>query len=163
MFEYLMPHLFQKTYEDSVLMQSCIAAVARQKEYGRQRGGTMGDLRMCLRSLGREQRLPLQVIRRARTGFLKRGLSKDLVISPYSTALAVEFDPKGAISNLDKICLEGGQGLWGHYEGAGLYAGTSPGREKVDCRSLLHGPSPGNESAGLGEFPRQCEYSTALP
>jgi hypothetical protein len=38
MFEYLMPLLVMPTYDNTLLDQTCKAAVARQIEYGRQRG-----------------------------------------------------------------------------------------------------------------------------
>ena len=38
MFEYLMPLLVMPCYEKSLLDQTCIGAVMRQIEYGRQRG-----------------------------------------------------------------------------------------------------------------------------
>ena len=42
MFEYLMPLLVMPTYENTLLDQTCKAAVARQIEYGRQRGVPWG-------------------------------------------------------------------------------------------------------------------------
>ncbi len=42
MFEYMMPALFNRSYENSLLDQACEAAVARQIEYGNQRGVPWG-------------------------------------------------------------------------------------------------------------------------
>jgi cyclic beta-1,2-glucan synthetase len=42
MFEYLMPLLVMPTYENTLLDQTCAAAVERQIEYGRQRGVPWG-------------------------------------------------------------------------------------------------------------------------
>ena len=115
MFEYLMPHLFQNAYEDSILMQSSVAAVARQQEYGRQRGVPWGISECAFGALAANSDYHYRSFGVPGLG-LKRGLSKDLVVSPYSTLLAVEFDPAGAVANLHQIEQEGGLGLWGPYE-----------------------------------------------
>ena len=47
---------------------------------------------------------------------LKQGLGKDLVISPYSTALAAMIDPQAAVANFHALAVEGGEGPWGFYE-----------------------------------------------
>ena len=115
MFEYLMPHLFQNTYEESLLMQSCLAAVRRQQEYGRQRNVPWGISECAFGALAANSDYHYRSFGVPGLG-LKRGLSKDLVISPYSTMLAVEFDPHGAMTNLERIRQEGGMGIWGPYE-----------------------------------------------
>lgn len=115
MFEYLMPQLFQKTYDDSLLRQSCVAAVARQQEYGRQRSVPWGISECAFGALAANSDYHYRSFGVPGLG-LKRGLSKDLVISPYSTLLAVEFDPHGAVTNLDRIQQDGGMGIWGPYE-----------------------------------------------
>ncbi|MGN6133444.1 MAG: GH36-type glycosyl hydrolase domain-containing protein, partial [Aureliella sp.] len=47
---------------------------------------------------------------------LKRGLAKDLVISPYSTMLALPLEPLWAVENLRTLSAEGAFGDWGFYE-----------------------------------------------
>ena len=42
MFEYLMPHLVMPTYDNTLLHQTCTAAVASQIEYGKKRGVPWG-------------------------------------------------------------------------------------------------------------------------
>ena len=115
MFEYLMPHLFQRTYDDSLLSQSCRAAVARQQEYGRQRGVAWGISECAFGALAANSDYHYRSFGVPGLG-LKRGLSKDLVISPYSSLLALDFDPHGVVTNLQKIRREGGIGPWGYYE-----------------------------------------------
>ncbi len=41
---------------------------------------------------------------------LKRGLAKDLVISPYSTMMALTLDPRAAVNNLQHLQAEGAHG-----------------------------------------------------
>src|SRR5262249_30784390 len=46
----------------------------------------------------------------------KRGLADDLVVSPYSTALAGLVDPAAAVSNLARLTRTGLDGRFGFYE-----------------------------------------------
>ena len=48
MFEYLMPQLIMPSYENTLLDQTCKAAVSRQIEYGRQRAVPVGHFRVLL-------------------------------------------------------------------------------------------------------------------
>ena len=47
---------------------------------------------------------------------LKRGLSEDMVIAPYATALAAMIDPPAAHKNFVRIAAAGGIGAYGYYE-----------------------------------------------
>ncbi len=47
---------------------------------------------------------------------LKRGLSEDLVIAPYATALALMVMPEEACGNLERLADEGFMGKYGFYE-----------------------------------------------
>jgi len=132
MFEYMMPQLFQHTYEESLLMQSCRTAIARQQEYGRQRGVPWGISECAFGALAANSDYHYRSFGVPGLG-LKRGLSKDLVISPYSTMLAIEVDPRGAINNLEKIEKHGGLGLWGLYEALDF----TPERVPAGKRSIV--------------------------
>src|SRR6185295_10280465 len=47
---------------------------------------------------------------------LKRGLSDDLVVSPYSTVLAAMVEPRAAVENLRRLVREGALASYGFYE-----------------------------------------------
>ena len=47
---------------------------------------------------------------------LKRGLSEDVVVAPYATALAAMVDPKAAIRNFDRLSKAGAGGGYGFCE-----------------------------------------------
>src|SRR5439155_10021318 len=47
---------------------------------------------------------------------LKRGLADDLVVAPYSTALAGLIDPAAAVSNFTRLTRTGLDGRFGFYE-----------------------------------------------
>ena len=86
MFEYLMPLLVMPTYENTLLDQTCKAAVKRQIEYGRQRGVPWGISESGYNTV--DVRLNYQYRAFGVPGLgLKRGLAEDLVIAPYASAL----------------------------------------------------------------------------
>ena len=115
MFEYLMPPLFQHDYAGSLLAESCRAAVARQQEYGRQHGVPWGISESAFGALAANSDYHYRSFGVPGLG-LKRGLAKDLVVSPYSTMLALEIDPAAAAANLEALAAEGGLGPWGMYD-----------------------------------------------
>src|SRR5262249_27401841 len=47
---------------------------------------------------------------------LKRGLTEDLVVAPYASALAAMLDPGAAAANLRRLAREGAEGAYGFYE-----------------------------------------------
>ena len=47
---------------------------------------------------------------------MKRGLSGDLVVAPYATALAALVDPAAAADNFRRLAKEGLDGRFGFYE-----------------------------------------------
>ncbi len=115
MFEYLMPSLFQREYESSLLASSCRGAVARQRAYGRQHGVPWGVSESAFGALAANSDYHYRSFGVPGLG-LKRGLSEDLVVSPYSTMLALEVDPKSAVENLRQLVREGALGAWGFYD-----------------------------------------------
>ncbi len=132
MFEYLMPCLFQRQYEDSLITQSCHGAIARQQEYGRQRGVPWGISECAFGALAVNSDYHYRSFGVPGLG-LKRGLSKDLVISPYSAFLAVEFAPADVLENLSALQLEGALGDFGYYEAIDF----TPERLPAGKRSIL--------------------------
>ena len=68
MFEYLMPLLVMPTYEDTLLDQTYKAAVARQIEYGKKRGGAVGHFGMRLQCHRCASQLPIPRLWRSRPG-----------------------------------------------------------------------------------------------
>src|SRR6185503_20649482 len=47
---------------------------------------------------------------------LKRGLSEDVVVTPYATALAAMIDPAAAAQNFLRLTEAGANGRYGFYE-----------------------------------------------
>ncbi|QWT21550.1 hypothetical protein KPL74_05975 [Bacillus sp. NP157] len=115
MFEYLMPGLVMPTYEGSLLDETMRNAVARQIEYGKQRGVPWGVSESGYNAV--DARMTYQYRAFGVPGLgLKRGLGDDLVIAPYATVLALMVSPAAATSNLWRLAEAGMAGRYGLYE-----------------------------------------------
>src|SRR5581483_3724550 len=88
MFEYLMPLLVMPTYENSLLDQTYRGAVARQIEYGRQRGVPWGMSESGYNTVDVHLNYQYRAFGVPGLG-LKRGLSEELVVAPYASLLAL--------------------------------------------------------------------------
>jgi cyclic beta-1,2-glucan synthetase len=115
MFEYLMPQLVMPTYEHTLLDQTVRAAVARQIEYGQQRGLPWGISESGYNTV--DVHLSYQYRAFGVPGLgLKRGLAEDLVVAPYATALALMVAPDAACQNLQRLAAAGAEGRFGFHE-----------------------------------------------
>jgi len=115
MFEYLMPMLVMPNYENTLLDQTCKAAVARQIEYGKQRGVPWGVSESGYNTVDLHLNYQYRAFGVPGLG-LKRGLAEDLVIAPYATALALMVAPEAACLNLQRMADEGFVGKYGFFE-----------------------------------------------
>ncbi len=106
MFEYLMPLLVMPTYENTLLDQTCKAAVARQIEYGRKRGVPWGMSESGYNMIDVHLNYQYRAFGVPGLG-LKRGLAEDLVVAPYASALALMVAPEEACLNLQRLAAEG--------------------------------------------------------
>ncbi|MFO7541704.1 MAG: glucoamylase family protein, partial [Thiobacillus sp.] len=115
MFEYLMPQLIMPSYPNTLLEQTCKAAVSRQIEYGRQREVPWGISESCYNATDMHQIYQYRAFGVPGLGF-KRGLGDDLVIAPYASALALTVMPREACRNLQTLSDQGFLGAYGFYE-----------------------------------------------
>ncbi|MDO8391294.1 MAG: glucoamylase family protein [Actinomycetota bacterium] len=115
MFEYLMPALVMRSPAHSLLGQTNRLVVARQINYAAEIGVPWGisESGFHARDLANTYQY---------SGFgvpglgLKRGLSEDVVIAPYATALAALIEPKAAVKNLVRLGAAGAAGRYGFRE-----------------------------------------------
>src|SRR3989475_12066289 len=106
MFEYLMPALVMRSPPGSLLEQTYRFVVRRHVRYGATRGVPWGVSESAFNA--RDVELTYQYSNFGVPGLgLKRGLSEDLVIAPYATALAAMIDPAAAAENLAKLATLG--------------------------------------------------------
>ncbi|WP_291988007.1 glucoamylase family protein [Candidatus Accumulibacter sp. ACC007] len=115
MFEYLMPLLVMPTYDNTLLDQTCKAAVARQIEYGQLRGVPWGMSESGYNTVDVHLNYQYRAFGVPGLG-LKRGLADDLVIAPYASALALMVAPEQACLNLQRLAAEGFIGKFGFFE-----------------------------------------------
>lgn len=115
MFEYLMPLLVMPNYENTLLDRTYKTSVARQIEYGNQRGVPWGNSESGYNLTDVNSNYQYHAFGTPGLG-LKRGLGEDLVIAPYATALALMVEPEKACKNLELMTSEGFEGEYGFYE-----------------------------------------------
>ena len=115
MFEYLMPLLVMPTYDNTLLDQTCKAAVARQIEYGSQRGVPWGISESAYNTVDVHLNYQYRAFGVPGLG-LKRGLAEDLVVAPYASALALMVAPEEVCLNLQRLAAEGFIGKFGFFE-----------------------------------------------
>ncbi len=137
MFEYLMPLLVMPNYEGTLLDQTCNAAVARQIEYGHQRGVAWGVSESGYNTVDVHLNYQYRAFGVPGLG-LKRGLAEDLVIAPYACALALMVAPEHACLNLQRLAGEGLAGRFGLYEAVDYTPARLPrGQSSVVLRSFM--------------------------
>ncbi len=115
MFEYLMPLLVMPTYEGTLLDRAMRGAVRRQIRYGRRRGVPWGISESCYNQVDRELTYQYRAFGVPELG-LKRGLTEDLVVAPYASALALMLLPQESVANLQALVRRGFAGRYGLYE-----------------------------------------------
>jgi len=115
MFEYLMPLIVMPAYDATLLDESCRAAVRRQIDYGTRRGVPWGMSESGYNTVDTALNYQYRAFGVPGLG-LKRGLSEDLVIAPYASALALMIEPEAACENLQRLAAHGCLGKYGFYE-----------------------------------------------
>ncbi|MEI7968629.1 MAG: glucoamylase family protein [Betaproteobacteria bacterium] len=115
MFEYLMPMLVMPCDANTLLDQTARAAVARQIEYGRQVDRPWGISESGYNAVDVHLNYQYRAFGVPGLG-LKRGLSEDLVVAPYASALALMVAPAAACANLERLAADGMVGRFGFYE-----------------------------------------------
>ena len=137
MFEYLMPLLVMPTYENTLLDQTGQAAVARQIEYGKQRGVPWGVSESGYNTVDVHLNYQYRAFGVPGLG-LKRGLAEDLVIAPYASALALMVAPEAACLNLQRLAAAGFAGRFGFYEAIDYTPSRLPrGQTSAVVRSFM--------------------------
>ncbi len=115
MFEYLMPLLVMPTYENTLLDQTCKAAVDWQIKYGKLIGLPWGISESGYNMINATANYQYRAFGVPGLG-LKRGLEEDSVIAPYASALALMVAPTKACANLELLYEKGFEGRYGFYE-----------------------------------------------
>src|SRR5258708_12160509 len=115
MFEYLMPTLLMERYEHTFLTQSCRAAVDYQIAYGDEKNVPWGISESSYYAFDANMTYQYRAFGVPGLGF-KRGLTEDLVITPYASLLALRMRPQAVRQNMDRLDAIGMRGRYGFYE-----------------------------------------------
>lgn len=115
MFEYLMPSLVMRAPLGSLIEKTGNLIVRRHIEYARRLGVPWGISESAYNARDKELTYQYSNFGVPGLGF-KRGLSENLVIAPYATALAAMVDPAAAAANFRRLAEFGGRGHYGFYE-----------------------------------------------
>ncbi len=117
MFEYLMPSIWMRSYPNTLLDRASVAAVRSQQAYAREKRILWGISESACAKRNEAGDYHYEAFGVPSLALRKNG-SEPLIVSPYSTLLAVNVDPKGALSNLHRMHALGWFGPYGFYEAA---------------------------------------------
>ncbi|MFI4999966.1 MAG: GH36-type glycosyl hydrolase domain-containing protein [Reyranellales bacterium] len=115
MFEYLMPSLIMRAPLGSLLERTNDLIVRRQVDYASTLSVPWGISESAYNARDKEFTYQYSNFGVPGLGF-KRGLSENVVIAPYATALAAMVDPAAATANFAKLGAAGASGRYGLYE-----------------------------------------------
>ena len=141
MFEYLMPGLWMRSYPNTLLDRSRVGAVHAQKAYAKRRGVPWGISESAHATRDESGNYGYQAFGLPQLSLMRRD-SNPLVISPYSTFLALDVDRPAALQNLRRMDAMGWFGSYGFYEAADYSAAQGRFRasrcELVRCWMAHH-------------------------
>lgn len=115
MFEYLMPLVFTRTFSNSMLDYACQTAVDRQIEFGDENNVPWGISESAYSALDAHQIYQYKAFGVPSLA-LNPAMQDRLVVSPYSSMLALLVNPAAAVSNLERLKFLDLEGPMGFYE-----------------------------------------------
>lgn len=137
MFEYLMPLLVMPNFEHTLLDQTYIGAVKAQIEYGKTLQVPWGISESGYNRTDISLNYKYKAFGIPSLG-LKRGLSENLVITPYATLMALMVDPIKACVNMQRLTKAGHEGFYGYYEAVDYTPSHLPPNElSVNIHSFM--------------------------
>jgi len=117
LFEYLMPTLWMRSYSNTLLERTRVAAVRSQQAYASSKGIPWGISESACFRLDEAGNYQYHAFGLPQLALNKTDVNS-VVVSPYSTFLALATDPSGAIRNLRRMAELGWRGSYGFYEAA---------------------------------------------
>lgn len=128
MFEYFMPNLLLRNFSDTIMDETYKSVIIAQKKYGKKRGVPWGVSESGYYTFDMLLNYQYRAFGLPDLG-LKRGLTNDTVISPYSCVLALSFAPKEVVKNIRGFIEQGMEGTYGLYEAI----------DYTPARAMIHG------------------------
>ncbi len=115
MFEYLMPLLYLKSFDDTLMNTTCRNVIEWQKNYGDSRNFPWGLSESAYYFLNIDLHYQYRTFGAPGLG-LKRGLADEYVVAPYASLLALMVEIDDPMKNLRTIEKAGGLGIFGFYD-----------------------------------------------
>lgn len=125
MFEYLMPALWMKLYSNTLLDRSARAAVRMQQRYAARFKAPWGISESGFSEQSPEGHYQYRAFGVPTIALKNPTESARLVISPYSSWLALMVDPESALDNASKMASLGWDSMYGFFEAADYGTGRS--------------------------------------
>lgn len=137
MFEYLMPILVMRAFPETLLGHTYDGAFQRQVAYGAERGVPWGVSESAYNVRDRHFTYQYRAFGVPDLA-LKRGLGRDLVITPYASGLALMLDPARALANLAELESLGALGTFGFYDALDYSRPNGDGRFAIVRCHMAH-------------------------
>jgi len=115
MFEYFMPALIMKSYDETLLGMTYSSVIAAQRKYAKKKQVPWGISESAYYQFDLGDNYQYKAFGVEGIG-LKRGLEEELVISPYSTLITLPFTREEGIKNLKILQQKGAYGRYGFIE-----------------------------------------------
>ena len=137
MFEYLMPPLVMKEPLGGLLNQTSNLAIRRHIAYGRANGVPWGISEAAYSARDQDMNYQYQAFGVPGLG-LKRGLADNMVVAPYASFLAAQFEPAKAAENLRELRGLGALGAYGYVDAVDFTPERMPaGKTHVTVRNYM--------------------------
>jgi hypothetical protein len=137
MFEYLMPMLWMKTYPNTILDQTTESAIRAQKHFAKSHSIPWGISESSCARLSVDGHYHYQAFGVPALA-INQEKPEDLVVSPYSSFLALLADSKGAAENIRDLEEMGLLGPYGFFEAADFTPSrVKPGNSHEPVRCWL--------------------------
>lgn len=139
LFEYLMPGLFMRTPHDTLVSRACRSAIVMHQDFAGKRQLPWGISESGYYELDEQQHYQYRAFGVPGLGF-RRELGERLVISPYSSLMALSFDPHGVLGNLTALDASDALGRFGYCEAVdfGRAEKAAPRRARVVRSYMSH-------------------------
>lgn len=137
MFEYLMPSIVMKNFKNTLIDESYKTVIGVQRDYCKDKNIPWGISESGFFAFDSSLNYQYKAFGVPYLGF-KRGLKEDLVISPYATFLALPFESKEVLENINRLIEEGLEGKYGFYEAIDYTKKRLPiGMDKAIVKSYM--------------------------
>ncbi len=137
MFEYLMPLILMKSYDNTLLSETYKSVVDMQISYGELRRLPWGVSESGYYAFDLDLNYQYKAFGVPGLG-LKSGLVREIVITPYASFLALHVNPRAAVTNIQRLQKIAASGRYGFFEAIDYTpARLNKGRNKHIIKSYM--------------------------